>query len=642
MPVRLSDLRAHLMGRLSKDIALIRQFFVIPPKVMVDTSGTLRFIATRNDGVTGLESFIYMKIADLICDNKSHSDVQCDLVVSGDMSVRQALTIMQKNDSNLIRVRRDDGSQQTVLSKEDVLTGLLAELDVAQSTVIELQQQINSGFEGQLALVQESMDELMMHEKTTLEVAVDYLTEGLIILDVNGKVKRANPCSVKLLGLDEKCHEDQIEEQLEKLGFMKLLEQDDNNKNPQWGEYNVKNSDEKILQIRWSEINSNSGQTLGKVVMLNDVTNEQADEKAKAEFIASITHELRTPLTIIQNSVSNILVGVTGKVNSKARQYLEGILSDCHRFGNLISDLLDMSKIETGNISIERSVVKLPQLIEETISNFADKSSAKKIKMSQRIEECIPMIYVDRRRIYQVLFNLLNNAIKYTDEGGHVVVAAYQRDNDVVVVVEDTGMGILPNMQKQIFNKFHQIGRTAGAGYKGIGLGLPICNGIISLHGGDIWVESQPSKGSKFYFSLPKTDPAFMLNRNITEVSKQFDKTHEQFALALVEFRGIANEAEHEKIDDIAKELIISSSKFLTGNSDIVLRTSESEIFFVIVGSQKIVQVKKEINKVLAVNGCNSKEHLFEYALGAAVYPNDVGDIIEMENLVRLRAGEIF
>ena len=583
-----------------------------------------------------------MKIADLISDNNSHSEIECDLLVSGDISVRQALTVMQENGSNAIRVSCDDGCQEVVLSKEDVLTGLLAELDAAQSTVTELQQQINSGFEGQLALVQESMDELMMHEKTTLEVAIDYLTEGLVILDVTGKVKRANPCSAKLLGLEEKCPKEQIQEQLEKLGFMKLLEEDDNITNQQWGEYKVKNSVGRILQIRWSEINSNSGHCLGKVAMINDVTNEQADEKAKTEFIASITHELRTPLTIIQNSVSNILAGVTGKVNSKTRQYLEGVQSDCHRFGGLISDLLDMSKIEAGKMSIERSVVKLPQLLEEAIVTFADEVSAKKIKMIQRIEECIPALYVDRERIYQVLLNLLNNAVRFTNEGGHVVVAAYERENDVVVVVEDSGAGILPNMQKQIFNKFHQISRQAGAGYKGTGLGLPICNGIISMHGGNIWIESEPCLGSKFYFSLPKTDPSLILNRHTREVTKLAKKTHEKFALAVVEFKGIANQAAHEKIDDIARELMISVGRLLTGNSDVVLRTSESEMFFVVVGSQKIAQVKKEINKIIAANGCNSKGSLFECRFGAAVYPDDIGEVIEMENLVRLRAGEIF
>ena len=427
----------------------------------------------RSNGVTGTgKSLLAMKIADLICDDKLHPDIECDLVVSGDTSVRQALTIMQEKDIDVIRVSRDGDLEEAVLSKEDILGGLLAELDAAQSTVGQLQKQINSGFEGQLALVQEGVDELMMHEKTTLEVAVDYLTEGLIILGVNGKVKRANPCSKKLLGLDEKCREDQIEHQLERLGFMKLLEEDDNIRSEQWGEYKVKNSVGNILQIRWSKINSSSGQRLGKVIMLNDVTNEQADEKAKTEFIASITHELRTPLTVIQNSVSNILAGVTGKVNNKTKEYLEGILSDCHRFGGLISDLLDMSKIETGKMSVERSLVKLPMLIEEAMSNFADDASAKKIKMIQRVEDCIPAVYIDRARIYQVLLNLLNNAVKFTCEGGSVIVTAYEHDDDVVVIVEDSGTGILPSMQKQVFDKFHQIGRqvpdikVSGSGFR--------------------------------------------------------------------------------------------------------------------------------------------------------------------------------
>lgn len=582
-----------------------------------------------------------MKIADLICDNKLHSDVECDLVVSGDTSVRQALTIMHEKGSDVIRVSSGDGLEEAVLSKEDVLGGLLTELDSAQSSVSELQGQINSGFEGQLALVQEGMDELMMHEKTTLEVAVDYLTEGLVILGVNGKVKRANPCSKKLLGLDEKCHENQIEVELERLGFTKLLE-DDVFRTEQWGEYKVKNSSDRILQVRWSGINSNSGQHLGKVVMLNDVTDEQADEKAKTEFVASITHELRTPLTIIQNSVSNILAGVTGKINGKTRQYLEGIQSDCHRFGGLISDLLDMSKLETGKMSVERGVVKLGTLIKEAMANFTEEASAKKIKMIQRVGDCVPAVYVDRNRIYQVLLNLLDNAVNFTQEGGTVIVAAYERDDDVAVVVEDSGVGILPSLQKQVFNKFHQIGRQAGAGYKGTGLGLPICNGIISIHGGKMWIESEPGLGSKFYFSLPKTDPSLILNRHVTEVAKQVDKKQEQFALAVLEFRGGADAAVHEKINEIAKELIISSKKFLVGSSDVVLRTSESELFFVVASFQKFTQVKKEINKILAANKCNSKDSPFECRLGTAVYPDDSREVLEMENLVRLRAGEMF
>ena len=122
----------------------------------------------------------------------------------------------------------------------------------------------------------------------------------------------------------------------------------------------------------------------------------------------------------------------------------------------------------------------------------------------------------------------------------------------------------------------------------------------------------------------------------------QANKTSGQFTLALLEFKGVTDEAAHEKISEIGKELITSSKKILTGSNDVILRTSETEMFFVVVGWQKFSQVKKVINKVLAANGCNSKDSPFECKLGAAVYPDDSSEVIEIENLARLRAGDTF
>jgi signal transduction histidine kinase len=580
------------------------------------------------------------RIADLICDTTSSPDAQCDLVVGGDTSVRDALTMMQDSGSDFIAVSQGADGFDAVLSRQEVLNGLLSEFDSTEGQLVQLQSQIDSQYRDQLGLVQEGVDSLLLHEKTVLETAVDYLTEGLVILDVDGRVKRANPCSKKLLGLAVECSEIAIEEEFKGLGFAELIARDEYLTGDRWGEYKVKNSNGNILQIRWTHINADSGDLIGKVVTINDVTNDQADEKAKTEFIASITHELRTPLTIIQNSVSNILAGVTGRVNRRTRDYLDTILSDCHRFGGLISDLLDVSKIENGKMVVDRKAVKLSVLIRDAVAKFSVEASRKKIQIIERIEGSVPVVYVDHDRICQVLENLVNNAIKYTREGGMVVIANYERQDDVVVMVEDSGIGIDPSLQEQVFNKFHQIGRQAGAGYKGAGLGLPICDGIIKIHGGKIWVESEPGLGSKFFFSLPKTDASLVLNRHICEVAREVDKTGGEFVLLEVKFNSVEDRFAQEKIDEVCRQLLIESNKFLTGNVDVALRVSDTEFFFVAIGSHKLSQMKKEINSILLQNDIDLK--MFKCKIGHAIYPNDTTEVIEIENLVRSRAGKVF
>ena len=579
------------------------------------------------------------RIADLICDTTPSPDAQCDLVVSGDTSVRDALTIMQDSGSDFIAVSQGADGFDAVLSRQEVLDGLLSEFDSAEGQLAQLQSQINNQYQDQLGLVQEGVDSLLLHEKSVLETAVDYLTEGLIILETDGRVKRANPCSKKLLGLTVECSEVAIEEELKGLGFAELIARNEYLTGERWGEYKVKNSNGNILQIRWTHINADSGELIGKVVTINDITNEQADEKAKTEFIASITHELRTPLTIIQNSVSNILAGVTGRVNRRTRDYLDTIFSDCHRFGGLISDLLDVSKIENGKMVVDRKAVKLSTLIRDAVAKFSVEASRKNIEIIQRIEGSVPVVYVDHDRICQVVENLINNAIKYTKEGGMVVVANYERQDDVVVMVEDSGVGIDSALQGQVFNKFHQIGRQAGAGYKGAGLGLPICNGIIKIHGGKIWVESEPGLGSKFFFSLPKTDASLILNRHVCEVAKEVDKNRSEFVLLEVKFNSEEDRFAQKKIDEVCCQLLTESNKYLTGNADVALRVSDTELFFVAIGSQKLSQMKKEINRVLLQNDIDLK--IFKCKMGYAIYPNDTREVIEIENLVRSRTGKL-
>ena len=185
--------------------------------------------------------------------------------------------------------------------------------------------------------------------------------------------------------------------------------------------------------------------------------------------------------------------------------------SDCHRFADLINDLLDIAKLEAGSMPVNRRVMNMISVVTGAVKEFAKEARAKDIELVCEIDGHISPVCADSQRIRQVLWNLVSNAIHFTGEGGKVTLRSYDSGNNVVTVVEDTGIGISESLQKQVFNKFYHIRRQAGPGSKGSGLGLAICSGIVAVHGGSIWVESQEGKGSKFFFSLPKTDPFVVL-----------------------------------------------------------------------------------------------------------------------------------
>ena len=582
-----------------------------------------------------------MKIADLIGNNLATSDRECDLLISGQESVNDVLEMMQSSDCQYVGIEHIGYEDTVVISKEELLSRLLEELNDSYQRVVELKKRVDESFECQTDVIQGQLTYLVTNENNKLSISIDYLQEGLVILDTDLNVERANPSAKQCLGLPNNCSIDLVHSELERLGFLALLNNDPTQNENNWGEYKVKNNNERILQLRWSDILASS-MPLGKVLILKDVTDENADEKAKTEFIAAITHELRTPLTIIQNSVSNILAGVTGKINKKTKQYLNTILNDCHRFDGLIADLLDMSKIETGRMSITRKAVSIDLLIEEVMENFKDEASVKTIRIVFRCDEYVPVLCIDRDRISQVLSNLVSNAIKHSNNGETITIRVAERQEDVVVSIEDRGVGIAPDMQNEIFDKFSQIDRQAGAGYKGTGLGLAICKGIMTMHGGAIWVESEVGLGSKFHISMPKTDAWLVLNKCIAESAEQAKKAKSQFALASVEIKPIGEEPmTNGVVDDLIRKLIEQRDCYLTSKTDKVFRVSATELFFVLNETKKKQLFYKSLAKIINDNDSGLAGRAYECRFGSAVYPEDTGEILALENLARRQAAVI-
>jgi signal transduction histidine kinase len=228
--------------------------------------------------------------------------------------------------------------------------------------------------------------------------------------------------------------------------------------------------------------------------------------RMKNEFISMVSHELRTPLTTIKGFVSIVLNEETGPLNDQQRHFLETSDRAIDRLTLLVSDLLDISRIEAGQIKMQLRPIHLRELCQRLSANFEPQLSAQGLTLSLKIPETLPQVLADPDRVMQVFDNLLSNAIKFTTAGG-ITITATDKGDFVMVSVKDTGSGIVKEEQDKIFDKFYQI--KVGSGYpnKGTGLGLAIVKSIVESHRGKVWVESDLGKGADFRFILPRARP---------------------------------------------------------------------------------------------------------------------------------------
>ncbi|TMC28279.1 MAG: HAMP domain-containing histidine kinase, partial [Chloroflexi bacterium] len=226
----------------------------------------------------------------------------------------------------------------------------------------------------------------------------------------------------------------------------------------------------------------------------------------KSEFLANMSHELRTPLNAIIGFSEVMLEGIFGGLNEKQREYLNDVLASGQHLLTLINDILDLSKIEAGRMELEVSTFSLAAAVENGLTIVRERAARHGIALQAVLPKDLPKIEADERKVKQILYNLLSNAAKFTPDGGRVEVRVRQENEHVQVDVEDTGIGIAPDDQTRIFEEFRQVGRERSR--EGTGLGLTLTKRFIELHGGRIWVESTPGKGSTFSFTLPIRRPA--------------------------------------------------------------------------------------------------------------------------------------
>jgi len=240
----------------------------------------------------------------------------------------------------------------------------------------------------------------------------------------------------------------------------------------------------------------------GMVLFLHDITELKRLDEMKSNFVSNVSHELRTPLTSISGFVSLLLAGRAGPLAQNQSRYLEVVKEQAGNLTEMIEDLLDLSRLQAGGRRLQTAACDIRELIGAAVTQVEKAALAGDVEIRINLRGDLPPVNADSARLTQVLNNIIENAVKFTPAGGMVEVAALDGGSALQVQVSDTGAGITPAALPHIFDRFFQAHATESE-QAGFGLGLAISREIVELHGGRIWAESDPGRGSTFYFTVP-------------------------------------------------------------------------------------------------------------------------------------------
>jgi len=227
-------------------------------------------------------------------------------------------------------------------------------------------------------------------------------------------------------------------------------------------------------------------------------------DQLKSDFLSTVSHELRAPIAMMREGVSLCLDGVAGDINEKQEVLMKDTMENIDRLTLLINDMLDISKIESSKLKLQRSIIDLSEILRNIQKKYMNEASSKDIEIQFNCPKSPFLTFADHDKIVQIFDNLVSNALRFTDAGGKIILEAKDNKKEIHCSVSDTGIGIAKKNINRLFSKFEQFGREDGPGYRGTGLGLSIVRGLVERHQGKVWVESELGKGSTFSFSLKK------------------------------------------------------------------------------------------------------------------------------------------
>lgn len=440
-----------------------------------------------------------------------------------------------------------NGRQITVQSRWT----LQRDIDGQPSAILEINTDITARKQAEIALRQLNQElEARVAERTAalqntlaeaqgLNAILDNLADGLLVVDITGKITHFNPAFLTMHGLKTTDLNSNYRE-LPISGLANLIGKTQSHPQEVFAA-EIALVKERIGQavataIFKKAVANEPAACFGSALLIRDVTAEKEIDKMKTDFISTVSHELRTPLTSVlgfasiikeklETDVFPILSTEDRKLQKTIKRVadnLQIIVSEAERLTSLINDVLDIAKMEAGKVEWQMQPLDPSELLDWATTSTWALFETNGLQLISEIEPGLPQIVGDRNRLLQVLINLISNAVKFT-KSGSVTCRIKQKNDGVCISVIDTGIGIAPEDQPKVFEKFRQVGDTLTDKPKGTGLGLPICKQIIDHHSGRIWVESEPGKGSTFSFLIPTytSEHKASANLNLDALVKQ-------------------------------------------------------------------------------------------------------------------------
>ncbi len=359
-----------------------------------------------------------------------------------------------------------------------------------------------------IAMENSNLYRLITEDQRRMEAMLHSINDGVIAFNNDARVILVNAAAERILGLPPFPQTDNrhVKEVIRHPDLASIFLKSLNTRMEMEEEIGLGPPEKRILEIETSLIETSPGEHMGIIAVIRDVTALRELEQAKSDFVSTVSHELRTPLTSIKAYTATLRRRDVEFDEDTRQEFLRVIEDETDRLTRLVSDILDVSRIESGKLELKKRDFDLSRLVRIIIGKLQSQFSNHVIKLAS--PESIEPVCADPDKIEQVIVNLVDNAAKYSPSGGEIIIALAARQRGVDCGVSDRGVGIPEEHLPHIFEKFHRVDNRATREVYGTGLGLYVSKSIVEAHGGTIWVESELGKGSTFRFTLPLSSHA--------------------------------------------------------------------------------------------------------------------------------------
>jgi len=403
---------------------------------------------------------------------------------------RRALRPLQVLSMSVRRIGEGDLDARARLRGEDEIAQVGRELDVMADKLRDYRSS--------------SLGELLQAQQSS-QAAIDSLPDPVLVLSVDGRVLNVNQAAETLLMISAGADPLSRMPPDVRAAVENVLAHVSGGKGP----YAPRGLEEAVrmradggdraLLPRATPLYSESGGVIGATIVLQDVTRLLRFDELKNDLVATVAHEFRTPLTSLRMAIHVLLEGLVGTLNDRQAEMLQAARDDCERLQGIVEDLLDLSRIQAGKVEVSLTPLPAKSIVDAAVAGKVDAAQDAGVRIEETLGEPVLPVLVDSERVGLVFDNLIGNAIRHSPNGGRIDVRAVPDGQRVRFEVQDQGPGIAPEYRQRIFEKFFRVPGTKG---EGVGLGLYISREIVLAHGGDMGVESEPGRGSRFWFTL--------------------------------------------------------------------------------------------------------------------------------------------